>query len=194
MISTILDELTAQSEDERYEMALGMSGSNGGIRKQESYFRLSMQKVKTRKNILNHIPLEVSYFINNSCNLRCKHCYVGYSEATDSLTTQEWTNLFDEVVSLGARTFGNVGKEPLISLKETKQLLEYFKLKKSSHSDLRFGFVTNGILLDNMKINELDKIMPDYIDISLDGNKEVHNFIRGEGAFEALTTNLQNLS
>ena len=45
-----------------------------------------------------------------------------------------------------------------------------------------------------MKIIELDKIMPDYIDISLDGNKEVHDFIRGEGTFDALMSNLQILS
>ena len=174
-------------------MAVGFSGSNGGITK--NYKRVSSQCLQHNcfgKGI--NTPLEVSYFINNTCNLKCRHCYVGYSETTDSLTTQEWTNLFDDLVSLGARTFGNVGKEPLISWKETKQLLEYFKLKKINHSDLRFGFVTNGILLDNMKINDIDKIMPDYIDISLDGNKEVHDFIRGEGAFEALTTNLQNLS
>lgn len=174
-------------------MALGFSGSNGGITK--NHKRVSSPFLQNEwfcKEI--NTPLEISYFINNVCNLQCRHCYVGYSKMTDSLRLQEWENVFDELVELGAKTFGNVGKEPLLNWAKTKGLLEYLKYKKGENSDLRFGFVTNGILLDKMKIIELNKIMPDYIDISLDGNKEVHDWIRGEGTYDALMSNLQTLS
>lgn len=174
-------------------MAMGFSGSNGGISKNHK----SLSGTNFHNNEFtdgNSIPTEISYFINNTCNLKCRHCYVGYLKTNDSLTLQEWTGTFDELVLLGAKTFGNVGKEPLLHWEKTKPLLEYLKHKKEKYTDMRFGFVTNGILLDNMKIVQLDNIMPDYIDISLDGNKEVHDFIRGEGAYDALMTNLQNLS
>lgn len=174
-------------------MAVGFSGSNGGITSNHKKLSsLCLQSYEFCKD--DKTPLEISYFINNTCNLKCRHCYVGYSKTNDSLTLQEWTGAFDELVSLGAKTFGNVGKEPLLNWEKTKPLLEYLKHKKEKYTDMRFGFVTNGILLNDMMIVELDKIMPDYIDISLDGNKEVHDFIRGEGAYDALMTNLQNLS
>lgn len=174
-------------------MALGISGSNGGI--SHRHHRIIIGKIDsaTSEAALSS-PLEVSFFLNNLCNLTCRHCYVGYSKSTDSLSLKEWTSTFDELISLGAKTFGNVGKEPLLVWDKTKELLEYFKLKKQNHADLRYGFVTNGVLLDDTKIAELDAIMPDYIDISLDGNQKVHDFIRGEGAYDALMANLRKLS
>lgn len=174
-------------------MALGISGSNGGITKNyKSFFWSNLQDKEF--DFESNTPLEVSYFINNTCNLKCRHCYVGYTKFTDSLSLQEWDIIFDELISSGAKTFGNVGKEPLLNWAKTKGLLEHLKYKKAENPDLRFGFVTNGILMDKMKIVELDKIMPDYIDISLDGNEEVHDWIRGEGTYDALMSNLQILS
>ncbi len=173
-------------------MAMGFSGSNGGISATNS-FNNSLYNLNELINSTN-IPTEISFFVNNTCNLKCRHCYVGYSKTTQSLSLQEWTSVFDDLISLGARTFGNVGKEPLLNWDKTKSILKYMKLKKKKHTDLRFGFVTNGILLDDMKIAELDEIMPDYIDISIDGNQKTHGFIRGEGTYQALMTNLHKLS
>lgn len=174
-------------------MALGISGSNGGITENYKRFSWSIRQ-NNELDFSNNYPLEISYFINNTCNLKCRHCYVGYSKMTDSLTVRQWHETFDELIYSGARTFGNVGKEPLLNWEKTKSLLEYFKYMKCEYSDLRFGFVTNGILLDKIKIIELDKITPDYIDISLDGSREVHDWIRGEGTYDALISNLQTLS
>lgn len=166
-------------------MALAISGSNGGITKNQE---------KYSKQELQYFPLEVSYFVNNICNLSCKHCYVGYNKTDNSLELDEWKRIFDEFLSLGARTFGNVGKEPLLNWVKTKNILNYLKQKKIGIPNLRFGFVTNGILLDEEKIIELNEIMPDYVDISMDGNKEVHDFIRGKGTYDPLMANLQTLS
>lgn len=171
---------------------MGFSGSNGGLYSKSSCFKRFNKSIKIKS--AHHFPLETSFFINNYCNLSCRHCYVGYSKLSYSLSTQEWTNTFDELISLGGRTFGNVGKEPLLVWDKTKSLLEYFKCKKQKYFDLRFGFVTNGILLDDVKIFEIGAIMPDYIDISLDGNRKVHDFIRGEGAYGALMANLRKLA
>lgn len=174
-------------------MAMGFSGSNGGITEYyKRYSNLCLQDNDFYEN--NIIPLEISYFINNTCNLKCRHCYVGYSKNSNSITVRKWQNTFDKLINSGARTFGNVGKEPLLDWEKTKGLLEYFKYMKGEYSDLRFGFVTNGILLDKMKILELEKIMPDYVDISLDGSTEVHDWIRGKGAYDTLMSNLQILS
>lgn len=172
-------------------MALGFSGSNGGIASNPK--QVSAKKIDSDVFYRN-FPMEVSYFINNVCNLNCSHCYVGYNNASDTLSYAEWVGVFDKLISTGARTFGIVGKEPLLSWKDTKKLLEYFRNRRSEISRLRFGFVTNGLLLDRTKIFELETISPSYIDISIDGDGEAHDKIRGVGSYKALMENLTLLS
>ena len=104
-------------------MALGISGSNGGISRDTN----SVLEV----DLLNR-PLEVSYFVNNVCNLVCKHCYVRYEEQTGDLSIEKWKSIFDELIQKGALTFGNVGKEPLLSPAKTFELLEYFKKRRKA--------------------------------------------------------------
>lgn len=177
-------------------MAMGFSGSNGGIGEKFKNIKHTevLNMCKNNFHQSNRCPSEISYFINNSCNLSCKHCYVGYLNKTGALSTEQWIKAFDQFISFGGKIFGNVGKEPLLDWIKTRELLEYFKSKKKIYSDLLFGFVTNGLLLDKQKILDLDKILPDYIDISLDGNKKHHDFIRGKGTFEILKKNLLQLS
>jgi len=174
-------------------MALGFSGSNGGITANQK--RISVDDLQyeifTQKYAY---PMEVSYFINNVCNLRCRHCYVAYEENKNALSGEEWKSVFDELILMGALTFGNVGKEPTLSWDKTKELLLYFKEKRESIPNLRFGFVTNGTLLDTPKVEDLERIQPDYIDVSLDGTKDAHDYIRGAGNYERTMNNLKVMS
>lgn len=171
----------------------GFSGSDGGISKIIS----SITKDELSYSILSSkysIPLDVSYFINNVCNLRCKHCYVAYEENKNILSVEEWEKPFDELISMGALTFGNVGKEPTLNWNETRELLRYFEEKRKLIPRLRFGLVTNGTLLDRVKIEDLERIQPDYIDISLDGTNDAHDYIRGAGNYERTINNLKVMS
>ena len=174
-------------------MAIGWSGSSGGI--------TVNQKRVSAHDLLYEIfiqrspyPMEVSYFINNICNLKCRHCYVGYGENKNALSVDEWKRVFDELIYMGALTFGDVGKEPLLAWNETRELLLYFNKKRQSIPKLRFGFVTNGILLDRSKIEDLERIYPDYIDISLDGTETAHDYIRGSGNYKRTVKNLEVMS
>jgi sulfatase maturation enzyme AslB (radical SAM superfamily) len=171
-------------------MAIGFSGSNGGITSNQKRIPIRdlQYPIFTQKY---PYPMEVSYFINNVCNLKCRHCYVAYEENGNALSIEEWKRVFDDLISMGALTFGNVGKEPTLAWDETRELLSYFKGKKESVPKLRFGFVTNGTLLDEAKMEDLDRILPDYIDISLDGTKDAHDYIRGSGSYERTMNSLK---
>jgi len=164
-------------------MALGFSGSNGGVKEGKNF---------TKVNLLNR-SLDVSYFVNNKCNLHCQHCYVGYSNSNDDLSISEWKNTFDELIDLGALTFGNVGKEPLLVWEKTSELLKYFQGKRRENPKLRYGLVTNATLFNEEKIKELDKLNPDYLDISIDGTEQIHDFIRGKGNYQRTYNNLKKI-
>ncbi len=133
----------------------------------------------------------ISFFVNNMCNLRCRHCYVGYDKRRGSLALTDWKALFGDLVDGGAHTFGNVGKEPLLSWPTTLGLLEYFREQRQARPYLRCGLVTNLTLLDDTRAKELAAAAPDYVDVSLDGNEAIHDSIRGESTF---TTTMDNLA
>jgi MoaA/NifB/PqqE/SkfB family radical SAM enzyme len=135
-------------------------------------------------------PMEISYFLNNVCNLRCKHCYVGTTHTVDRLMVTEWQDIFKRCMALGALTFGNVGKEPTLVWENTIELLRWFKLERRSLTRLRYGIVTNGILLDNKRIKELAEAEPTYVDVSFDGDEVKHNYIRGIGCYQKTRANL----
>lgn len=91
-------------------------------------------------------------------------------------------------------TFGNVGKEPTLVWDKTIQVLRFFHEKQTTIPKLRFGLVTNGLKLRTKKAEQLNELMPTYLDISIDGDKETHDKIRGQGTFDITTTNIKNLS
>ncbi|MCK5122648.1 MAG: radical SAM protein [Candidatus Pacebacteria bacterium] len=171
-------------------MALGWSGSNGGIT--QNYKSISAKNLRQDyAQQMCSYPLEVSYFVNNICNLKCRHCYVGYKNENNSLTVEQWEQVFDECIAIGALTFGNVGKEPTLSWEKSVALLQYLKEKRRQKSKIRFGLVTNAILLNKEKSKELSEINPDYLDISLDGTKEINDTIRGHGSYAKVINNIK---
>lgn len=177
-------------------MAVGFSGSNGGITGNGSQINgneLMLLKAAPKQFITRaNFPMEVSYFINNICNLQCKHCYVGLKNAKGSLSVTEWQSVFADCISMGALTFGNVGKEPTLSWSSTLALLQWFKEQKVSVPRLRYGIVTNATKLDKRMVSSLADVDPTYVDVSLDGTEILHDYIRGNGAYRATFANLTN--
>ena len=174
-------------------MALGFSGSNGGIG--DRWTRITVNELDQRqRDRWLWSPLEVSYFINNVCNLKCQHCYVAYERKGGALPIEHWQRIFGDCLALGALTFGNVGKEPLLSWDATLALLRWFQsVKAATHPALRYGLVTNATLLNETSIRQMDEADVSYLDISLDGSEAVHDGIRGAGTFRQSMDNIARL-
>jgi len=171
---------------------LGFSGSGGGVtyplRRVDDY-------VDYVKNVGKNLELRyVDYFVNNVCNLLCRHCYVEYESNNNDLTIEEWERVFDFCIESGARVFGNVGKEPTLTWEKTKSLLSYFKNRKEKIPNIKYGIVTNGLLIDKKKVDQLKILNLDYIDISIDGSKAIHDKIRGKGTFAKTIQNILRIT
>ncbi len=180
-------------------MAVGFSGSNEGISRESAHKIFKYELLRLRASPrwvakLLQLPLEISYFVNNECQLSCRHCYVGPKETEGSLSVGEWQEVFAECLRLGARTFGAVGKEPLLVWDKTLALLRWFKEQKETQQPLdlmlRYGLVTNGIALDERKIADLAEVSPTYVDISFDGTKPLHDHLRGQGMYDRVFSNV----
>jgi hypothetical protein len=140
----------------------------------------------------------VSLLINNACNLSCRHCYLQTKPFGNYLTHNEWMKLL-------ASIFGEIkpsilcfaGKEVFINEQSVSILLDAVKLRNSlqisGNRRTQIGVITNGTLLQNFR-DKLATISPDYFDVSIDGLPDVHDHVRGEGAFNMLEPNLHWLS
>ena len=120
------------------------------------------------------IPLFLSWNITFRCNLRCKYCG-SYDVQRPELDTPEVLEGLDGLWDLGARwiTFG--GGEPLVR-NDITEILRHAKQK-----GFQVFLSTNGWLL---RENAAVLKWVDNVNLSLDGGREVHDEVRGEGAFD----------
>lgn len=122
--------------------------------------------------------------ISQTCNMKCDYCFV------DKGTFGEEESLMDEDISLKAVDFliensktkhieiDFFGGEPLINWNVVKKTVEYgVKKSKEKGKVLRFSLTTNGILLDDEKINFLKENSVSLI-LSLDGPPKINNMHR----------------
>jgi MoaA/NifB/PqqE/SkfB family radical SAM enzyme len=134
-------------------------------------------------------PSDIVFYINSVCNLRCKHCYIG----NDLLNQNNFFNLSDSINFLNSfhelDRLTILGGEPLM-------YNNFDILINSLHSDKikELRITTN--LTDSSVLEKISPLIKKNIRlcISLDGhNSEIHDFIRGKGAFKKTTTNLREV-
>ena len=115
------------------------------------------------------------------CNLTCKHCYSFSAdhEYTGGLTTEEVCSVMDDLHGFGVPALILSGGEPLMRP-------DLFKVHDYAR-ELGFytGLSTNGTLIDQDTATRIAESQFDYVGISLDGLRDVHDkFRRMDGAFD----------
>ena len=132
------------------------------------------------------------------CNFRCPYCFessqqdktVMTSETADQLIN--WVKGFQNIPALTVHWYGG---EPLLAFDEICHLTR--KLQTLDFKYEKNGIVTNGYLLDKDKIAELNNLNIDYLQITLDGPREVHDRRRmlsgGGPTFDRILKNIATL-
>lgn len=145
-----------------------------------------INKIKAGVSIIFKIknPIKVAHYITYRCNLSCDMCGRKNITSKNELTTQECINLQKEFKKRGTVVWSYSGGECLIR----DDIIELSKSVKKLGMSLII--VTNGVLLP--KKREILEYT-DVINVSLDGNKESHDKLRGEGQFEKVINALQVL-
>ena len=133
--------------------------------------------------------LVVDLFISDKCNLRCKHCYFGNTNTIGSiLTSQEWKELINSLYAIGVRHFHISGRESSLD-NRIIDIVSYIKDLEGTFS----GLVSNGTgQLQFYK--DIINVGVDYLEFSIDGTENTHNYIRGKNVFSQTTKLLGSLS
>lgn len=144
-------------------------------------------------NIVKAMCLHVAH----DCNLKCDYCFAsqGNFKGTRSMMSLEVGKKSLEflVKNSGKRRNLEVdffGGEPLMNFELVKDLVAYGReLEKEYNKNFRFTITTNGVLLDENKIDFINENM-DNVVLSLDGRKETNDNMRktmnGGGSYEII--------
>ena len=143
--------------------------------------------------------------VEQDCNLRCEYCFASTGDygtgcrmhmdfetgkkALDFLVEQS-----KDRENLEVDFFGG---EPLMNFDVVKQLVEYGRsLEKEHNKHFRFTVTTNGMLLDEDKMDFINKEMSNVV-LSVDGRKEVNDRVRkridGTGCYDRIMPKYKEL-
>lgn len=119
------------------------------------------------------------------CNLRCDYCFAGtgdYCLGRKVMSAEVGKKALDYLLeNSGNRKNLEVdffGGEPLINWAVVKELVEYGRAReKETGKTFRFTITTNGVLLDDEKIDFINREMQNVV-LSIDGRRDVNDRVR----------------
>jgi len=190
------DELY-QLGEEAYQFFLKCSqGERVSVRKEDEEFiqyclsenLITVSETPVKRNRIPHpspIP-SLRYLecqITDRCNLRCRHCYIGDGFHQD-LSLEKIFKILNEFEEIQGLRLLLSGGEPLLHphFWEINEILRDYPF--------RSVLLSNGTLITK---ETAKKLRVHEVQVSLDGMKEGHESIRGEGTFEKTLQAIDNL-
>lgn len=162
----------------------------------------------SRKTMENSDTMFMVISPTNTCNMNCPYCYQG-DKTPDSSDTKylgkENLEAMKQLVSRSvlqpkAQPIRNIriewfGGEPLIR-KNTIEEFSDFVIALADEHEIQYqaSIITNGTLLDERTYKMLERSRVKKIQITLDGDKSMHDsmrfYISGKGTYEKILNNL----
>ena len=138
------------------------------------------------------------------CNMHCDYCFAGdgeYSIGKKLMSAEVGKAALDYLLEhSGNRRFLEVdffGGEPLMNWKALKEIIAYGRERKKEYKKaFRFTVTTNGTLLDDEKIDFINKEMSNVV-LSIDGRRIVNDRMRhrhdGKSVYDTIVPKYKEL-
>ncbi|MGN0579514.1 MAG: thioether cross-link-forming SCIFF peptide maturase [Ruminococcus sp.] len=135
--------------------------------------------------------------IAHDCNLRCKYCFAStgdFGGGRKLMSFETGKHAIDFLLEKsGDRQnleLDFFGGEPLMNFDTVKKIVEYARSREAEYGKkFRFTITTNGLLLDDDKIDFINKEMSNVV-LSIDGRKKINDYFRvrvdGTGSYEKI--------
>ena len=147
----------------------------------------------------NHSRLLLQFHITGRCNLRCKHCYrtegdiekLSFDDVV--LVIEQFKELrekYNNTHHITRKGHINItGGEPFYR-KDIKQILEYLGENQEYFS---YGILSNGSFIDDEIIRILKKTQVSFVQLSIDGDKKMHDSLRAAGDYDRVMNTAEYL-
>ena len=164
-------------------------------------YKEEIQSFAGRKTVVKALCLHAAH----NCNLSCRYCFAQegeYHGRRGLMSVDVGKQALDFLVAnSGSRRNLEVdffGGEPLMNWKAVKEIVEYGRsLEKEHDKKFRFTLTTNGVLLDQEKMEFANREMSNVV-LSLDGRRRVHDFMRpfpnGAGSYDKIVPKFQEFA
>lgn len=167
------------------ELLLKYESIEKNIKKKKSYhyedFLVPYQILFENVNSFPKFPLEVGVKITSNCNLQCLYCSNSQIKSPRDLNSDRISLTHEDFLELFSYLTKNkiishiTGGEPFLNI----HLMDYIQVL--ANSKIPFKLFTNGMFLDDLIIKRISQVTKDSrfaIQISLDGSKKIHNYLR----------------
>ena len=136
--------------------------------KLHSYYK----QIEIKEHSLSYLFIEIT----RKCNLNCLHCGSDCKAETNfpELSTESWLKIIDYIEATYSNSVAIIitGGEPLMHP-------DIYKIGQYIHEkNMRWGIVTNGIILNEKRLTKLINSGIHSITLSLDGLENAHNWLR----------------
>ena len=139
----------------------------------------------------------LQWHITERCNLCCTHCYKDEKLIKEEISTAQvfeilnkYYNQLDEWnFDKNSNRISFTGGEPFIRE-------DFFQILQNcyNHKDkVSYGILSNGTLINDQIISKLKDLQVSYVQVSLEGLKEINDQIRGKDSFDRATRGLKLL-
>lgn len=164
---------------------------DGMLFSKDVYEKAIGEFTKARQTVVKALCLHIAH----DCNLACRYCFAEegeYHGRRALMSLEVGKKALDFLIAnSGARRNLEVdffGGEPLMNWQVVKDLVKYGREQEMLHNKkFRFTLTTNGVLLNDEVMEFCNKEM-DNVVLSVDGRKEVHDFMRpfrkGAGSYD----------
>lgn len=158
----------------------------------------------TKDKIVNSPIKAMCINIAHDCNLKCEYCFAAKGDfgcGRELMTLDTAKKAIDFLIdkSDGRRNLevDFFGGEPLMNFNVIRDTVEYARsIEKKYGKNFRFTITTNGLLLDDEKIDFINREM-DNVVLSLDGRKKINDKLRltksGKSSYEMIVPKYQKL-
>ena len=138
----------------------------------------------------HHTRLTLQFHVTGKCNLSCKHCYRTDGNV-EPLTLEDIYRVIDQFKELREKfnllhkthKRGHInitGGEPFMRSDFVK-ILEYLGNNKTSFT---YGILSNGSFVDERIIEKLKETEVSFVQLSIDGDRQMHDSIRADGDYD----------
>lgn len=124
-----------------------------------------------------------------SCCFSCRHCGSRAGAARDNeLSTEECLNVVKQLAELGCRRVSLIGGEVFM-----RSDWDVIAKSLTDHS-ISTSVITNGYDFDGAVINKLKEVCIESVAVSVDGNEEIHDYMRQKGSYSRALRAVDNLN
>ncbi len=167
----------------------------------EDEYEAYIDGFKNRPTVVKALCLHIAH----DCNLACRYCFAEegeYHGHRELMSYEVGKAALDFLIAnSGNRRNLEVdffGGEPLMNFQVVKDLVAYGREQEKLHNkNFRFTLTTNGVLLNDDIMEFANREMANVV-LSIDGRKEVHDFMRpfpkGAGSYDLIVPKFQRFA